>query len=374
MKTNTADVAIVGAGIVGLAFAYAHASKGRRVVVFERNERAIGASVRNFGLIWPIGQPFGHLYERALRSRNIWAQIAPQANLWHAATGSLHLAYHPTELAVLEELVSAARRFDVGCELLTPSQTLAKSNAVRSEGLVGALWSPTEINVDPRQALSTLPGWLEREWSVSFRFGENIQGISSPTIETRSEQWAVSEAVICSGADFEMLYPAVFAESGLMRCKLQMMRTAPQPDDWKLGPSLCAGLTLTHYDSFKICPSLPDLRKRFEKEMPFYIKHGIHVLLSQTATGELTIGDSHEYGLTLSPFDREDINAAILDYLRTFAIAPSFAIAERWHGIYPKLSGKTEFIAKPEKGVTIVNGLGGAGMTFSFGLAHELVR
>jgi FAD dependent oxidoreductase TIGR03364 len=373
MKTNTADVAIVGAGIVGLAFAYAHASKGRRVVVFERNERAIGASVRNFGLIWPIGQPFGHLYERALRSRNIWAQIAPQANLWHAATGSLHLAYHPTELAVLEELVSAARRFDVGCELLTPSQTLAKSNAVRSEGLVGALWSPTEINVDPRQALSTLPGWLEREWSVSFRFGENIQGISSPTIETRSEQWAVSEAVICSGADFEMLYPAVFAESGLMRCKLQMMRTAPQPDDWKLGPSLCAGLT-THYDSFKICPSLPDLRKRFEKEMPFYIKHGIHVLLSQTATGELTIGDSHEYGLTLSPFDREDINAAILDYLRTFAIAPSFAIAERWHGIYPKLSGKTEFIAKPEKGVTIVNGLGGAGMTFSFGLAHELVR
>lgn len=374
MKTNSADVAIIGAGIVGLAFAYAHASKGRRVVVFERNERAIGASVRNFGLIWPIGQPFGNLYERALRSRNIWAQIAPQANLWHAATGSLHLAYHPTELAVLEELVSAARRFDLGCELLTPSQTLAKSNAVRSDGLVGALWSPTEINVDPRQALSMLPGWLEREWSVRFRFGESIQGISLPTIETRSEQWTISEAVICSGADFEMLYPAVFAESGLTRCKLQMMRTAPQPEDWKLGPSLCAGLTLTHYDSFKICPSLPDLRKRFEKEMPFYVKHGIHVLLSQTAGGELTIGDSHEYGLTLSPFDREDINAAILDYLRTFAIAPSLAVAERWHGIYPKLSGKTEFIAKPEKGVTIVNGLGGAGMTFSFGLAHEMVR
>lgn len=374
MKTNTADIAIVGAGIVGLAFAYAHASKGRRVVVFERNERAIGASVRNFGLIWPIGQPFGALYERALRSRNIWAQIAPQANLWHAATGSLHLAYHPTELAVLEELVSAARRFDVGSELLTASQTLAKSKAVRAEGLLGALWSPSEINVDPRQALSTLPGWLEREWSVSFRFGQSIQGISLPTIETRTEQWTVSEAVVCSGADFEILYPQVFAESGLTRCKLQMMRTAPQPDEWKLGPSLCAGLTLTHYDSFKICPSLPDLRKRFEKEMPFFVKHGIHVLLSQTATGELTIGDSHEYGLTLSPFDREDINVAILDYLRKFASAPSFAIAERWHGIYPKLPGKTEFVTTPQKGVTIVNGLGGAGMTFSFGLAHETVR
>jgi glycine/D-amino acid oxidase-like deaminating enzyme len=103
------------------------------------------------------------------------------------------------------------------------------------------------------------------------------------------------------------------------------------------------------------------------------VKHGIHVLLSQTSLGELTIGDSHEYG-ALSPFDREEINEAILDYLKSFAVAPSFEIVERWHGIYPKLPGKTEFIARPEKGVTIVNGLGGAGMTFSFGLAAEIVR
>ena len=374
MKTETADVAIIGAGIVGLAFAHAHASKGRRVVVFERTERALGASIRNFGLIWPIGQPFGALYNRALRSRNLWAQIAPQAGLWHAATGSLHLAHHPSEMAVLEELVSAARNHDVGCELLTAAQTLEKSKAVRADGLLGALWSPTEINVDPRQALWTLPTWLEKDWSVTFRFGETVNSIAMPNIETKSERWTVSEVVVCSGQDFETLYPKIFAESGMTRCKLQMMRTAAQADHWQLGPSLCAGLTLTHYDSFKVCPSLPDLRQRFQKELPFFVKHGIHVLLSQTAPGELTIGDSHEYGLALSPFDREDINRAIMEYLRTFAVAPSFEIVERWHGIYPKLAGKTEFVANPEKGVTIVNGLGGAGMTFSFGLAHETVR
>ena len=195
-----------------------------------------------------------------------------------------------------------------------------------------------------------------------------------PTVETKSERWTVGEVIVCSGGDFETLYPKIFAESGLTRCKLQMMRTAPQADRWLLGPSLCAGLTLTHYDSFKVCPSLPDLRARFEKEYAFFVKHGIHVLLSQTAQGELIIGDSHEYGLALTPFDREEINQAILNYLRAFAVAPSFDIVERWHGIYPKLSGKTEFIARPEQGVTIVNGLGGAGMTFSFGLAHEMVR
>jgi FAD dependent oxidoreductase TIGR03364 len=374
MSAQSADVAVIGAGIVGLAFAHAHARKGRRVVVFERTERALGASIRNFGLIWPIGQPFGASYNRALRSRNIWAEIAPRAGLWHAATGSLHLAYHATEMAVLEEFVSAARAHDTGCALLTPAQTLAKSHAVRGENLLGALWSPTEINVDPRQALWTLPQYLERELGVTFRFGEQVNGISLPALETKSESWNVSEVYVCSGADFETLYPKVFAASGLTRCKLQMMRTAPQPNAWMLGPSLCAGLTLTHYDSFKICPSLPDLKKRFEKEFPFHVKNGIHVLLSQTAVGELTIGDSHEYGLALSPFDREAINRAIIEYLQTFATAPNFEIAERWHGIYPKLAGQTEFIATPENGVTIVNGLSGAGMTFSFGLADEKVH
>jgi FAD dependent oxidoreductase TIGR03364 len=314
------------------------------------------------------------LYNRALRSRNIWADIAKRAGLWHAATGSLHLAYHPSEIAVLEELVSAARNHDVGCEMLTAAETLEKSRAVKSDGVLGALWSPVEINIDPRQALWTLPKWMERELGVTFRFGEQVNAISMPNVETKDEKWTVSELVVCSGQDFETLYPKVFAASGLTRCKLQMMRTAPQANGWELGPSLCAGLTLTHYDSFKSCPSLPALKKRFEQEFPFHVKNGIHVLLSQTSLGELTIGDSHEYGLALTPFDREEINKAILDYLNTFAVAPSFEIAERWHGIYPKLAGKTEFIAAPEEGVTIVNGLSGAGMTFSFGLADEVVR
>jgi FAD dependent oxidoreductase TIGR03364 len=203
-----ADVAVIGAGIVGLAFAHAHARLGRKVVVLERTERALGASIRNFGLVWPIGQPFGPLYQRALRSRNLWKDIAARAGLWHAATGSLHLAYHPGELAVIEEMAAQAKTAAVECSVLTARETLAKSAAVRAEGLLGALWSPTEINVDPRQALWTLPGWMERELGVTFRFGETVNAITMPTLETKNERWTVGQAYVCSGADFETLYSA----------------------------------------------------------------------------------------------------------------------------------------------------------------------
>ncbi len=103
-----------------------------------------------------------------------------------------------------------------------------------------------------------------------------------------------------------------------------------------------------------------------------YKEHGVHVLLAQHADGSLIIGDSHHYFKTVEPFDSEAVNQLILKYLATF-LDVEFDIVERWHGVYPKLSGSILLELEPEPGVTIINGLGGAGMTLSFGIAEEIV-
>ena len=154
-----------------------------------------------------------------------------------------------------------------------------------------------------------------------------------------------------------------------------MMRLISQPNEWKIGPALCGGLTLVHYEAFKQTPSHGALKAYYEENHPEYLKWGLNVMVSQNGSGELTIGDSHEYGKDLSPFNQEFIDQMILDYLATFADFKDWSISSRWHGIYPKMmNGATELVLQPQEGVMIVNGLGGAGMTMSFGLAEEILN
>ncbi|MCB0639524.1 MAG: TIGR03364 family FAD-dependent oxidoreductase [Lewinella sp.] len=373
MKHRSYDVAVVGGGIVGLAHAYQAARRGRKVAVFEREDQAVGASIRNFGMVWPIGQATATV-ERALRSRQHWLDLAQAAGFWAQPWGSLHLAYHPDELAVLEEFVSGVAGQPYRVRLLKPDEIPAISSAVRGQGLLGGMFSATEVNVDPRQAVQRITGYLAERMGVDFYHRHSIREIQHPYLRTATATYAADRIIVANGADFATLYPEQFDAAPLRKCKLQMMRTAPQPGAWQLGPNLAAGLTLQHYASFAQCPSLPVLKQRLAAEMPEYNRYGIHVMMSQTALGELTIGDSHEYGHTFDPFNREEINRLILDYLHTFALAPDLQIAEHWYGVYAKLTnGATELLLEPEPGVLIVNGVGGAGMTLSFGLAEEVM-
>jgi len=369
---RSADIAIVGAGIVGLAHAYMALRKGYRVVLFEREQFAIGASVRNFGLVWPIGQEPGVGLDRALRARQHWLEVSQQAGFSLQTNGSLHVAYHEDEWNVLNEFMQLYKDTDYRCSLLSPAQVAQHSTVTRQEGLYGALYSDTEGTVYAREAVRRIPQWLQEKHGLIVRYGNVVTEIAVPKIKTARETWHVDKVYVCSGADFETLYPEVFDQYPVSKCKLQMLKAIPEKPV-NLGPTLCAGLTLRHYAAFSKCASLAAVDARYDLENKGYKDHGVHVLLAQNAQGELIIGDSHHYSRTVEPFDQEFVNDIILDYLRNFTSLGNLRIVERWHGIYPKLQGNLNLLVEPEPNVTIVNGLGGAGMTLSFGLAEEVI-
>ncbi|HEU5115702.1 MAG TPA: TIGR03364 family FAD-dependent oxidoreductase [Isosphaeraceae bacterium] len=373
MTTQMYDDAVVGAGVVGLATAYALAKRGRRVVVFERCARAEGASVRNFGMLWPIGQPGGARFSLACHSLALWREVLEEANLWHSHGGSLHLAYREDEAAILREYVDLAHHEAQPVAWLKPRETLAKAPRVRSEGLIGGMWSPSETCIDPREVIGSLPAWLTERFGVQFVFGCQVFARENAKIRTSHDTWQAESLYVCPGADLQTLYPGLFESMGLIRCKLQMMRSEPIGEAERIGPMLAGGLTLRHYPAFERCPSLPALRRRIAEETPEYDHYGIHVLASQNGRGEVVIGDSHEYGDAIEPFDKAEIDALVLDYLSSFLDVPGLRIAQRWHGIYVKHPVEPYVVARPEPSVTVVAGLGGAGMTLSFGLGEQVV-
>ncbi len=369
---KTADIAIVGGGIIGLAHAYMALRKGYRVVLFERDEFAVGASVRNFGLVWPIGQEPGIGLEKALRSRHHWEEVAREAGFWMHANGSMHVVYHDDEWQVLNEFIKYYRDAAYDCSLLTAVQVQDKSPVVRTENLKGGLWSATEGTVYAREAIRRIPLWLQEKYGLILRFGHVVTEISIPLVKTSREQWRADKVIICNGADFETLYPILFDAQPISKCKLQMLKGVSDKKI-KLGPTLCAGLTLRHYAAFAHCPSLKIVDARYDKESAEFKKYGVHVLLAQNEAGEFIIGDSHEYSQTVEPFDSEEINQVILDYLHQFVDLGNLTITERWHGVYPKLQGNINLMLEAAKDVIIVNGFGGAGMTLSFGVAEEVI-
>jgi len=369
------DVVIVGAGIVGLATALAAHREGKRVTICDRHCSPVGASIRNFGMIWPIGQPKGTLFELAMRSRAIWLDLADQAGFFCEPSGSMHVARREDELRVLEEFVAAegeSRR----ASLLTPEDVLAHTPGVNPDGLIGGMYSPLELNVESRTAIKKVWNWVHTQEGIDLVTGFEAASVRPNTVVSTDGCVLEGEHVyLTAGHDGLYHYPDLFPCDAYALCKLQMMRTVPQPGSWKMGAHVAGGWTLRHYGAFADCPSLPALRQRISDEQPEFDTHGIHIMLSQHSAGDLVIGDSHHYSESVSPFDDEHVDKLILDHAKLLVDAPTWQIDKRWHGIYLKRTDeRTLLVQSPGPGITIINAMGGAGMTLSFGVAELAVK
>ncbi len=164
------DVVVVGAGIVGLATAIAAHRKGLSVTIVDRHHAPIGASIRNFGMIWPIGQPRGALFDLAMRSRAIWLELSEQVGFFCEPSGSVHVAHREDELRVLREFI-AAEGEDRRAQLLMPEEVRAHTPGINPRGLIGGMYSPLELNVESRTAIAQIWEWIREQPEVELITG-----------------------------------------------------------------------------------------------------------------------------------------------------------------------------------------------------------
>jgi len=362
---GSVDLAIVGAGIVGLAHALAAARAGLTVAVLEREARANGASVRNFGFVTVTGQGAGETWRRARRSREVWAEIAPAAGIPVLHRGLVLACRRAEALAVAEQFASGP--MGEGCRVLAPAELDAFG--VFADGLAGGLHSPHELRVEPREALPKLAAWLAAEHGVRFHWRTHVRAVAPPVIETSAGRLRAARAVVCPCTDFLTLFPEAIAQHAPVRCKLHMLRL-PDPG-FRLPAAVMSDLGLVRYLGYAAAPGLSALRSRLEAEQPEALANGIHLIVVQSADGTLVVGDSHHYGDTPDPFMPESVDRLIIKEAAAVLRLPNDPRpVERWVGEYPSAAAPA-FIAAPDPLVRVVIVTSGTGMSTAFALAEE---
>ncbi len=367
---ETFDIAIIGAGIVGLAHALAAVERGLKVVVLDRDARANGASIRNFGFITVTGQERGACWRRARRSAEIWDRIAGPAGIEVVHRGLLVAARRREAMSVLEAF--AGTEMGEGCELLDANDARARCPMLAPGAVAGALWSGRDLRVESRTAIPKLAAWLESR-GVAFRRPVLVRGVECGRLETTAGSIEAGAVIVSAGDDFLTLFPDRIAAYGLTRCKLHMLRVDPGAGFGRLQGTIMADLSLVRYLGYAALPEAAALRRIVESEQPEAILHGVHLIVVQGRDGSLVVGDSHHYGDPPDPFSPETVDQVILDELHATLSLPEARVTERWTGTYASASDRLMLVDSPSPEVRIVIVTSGTGASTAFAIAEEVL-
>jgi FAD dependent oxidoreductase TIGR03364 len=363
------DLAVVGAGIVGLACALAGARRGKRVAVIDRDAQANGASVRNFGFVTVTGQARGETWRRARRTREVWAEVADPAGIAVIHRALILVARRPEAIAVIEAFL--ATEMGQGCRLLSPAEAVRAHPWAAGAGWLGALSSPHELRVESRQAIPRLAAWLEARHGVAFRRGAAVTAVATSRLETAGGPIEAEAIAVCPGDDLASVFPQTIAAAGLTRCKLQMLRLADP--GFALGAGVMSDLGLIRYAGYAALPPAAALRARLAAEQAEHLAHGVHLIVVQSADGTLVVGDSHHYAPTPDPVSHTAVDRLILGEFEAVFGRAAPPVVERWTGTYAAATDRTVLIEAPLPGVRLVMVTTGAGASIGFALGEEIV-
>lgn len=365
------DLLVVGAGILGIAHALEAARVGMTVRVLERDSRAIGASIRNFGHACVTAQS-DDLLETALDSRDGWLTAAAESGIWAREAGAIVLARSHTELGLLEEFRD--HRGAEFVEVLDAASTMARIGTPSADsGILGGAFLPADLRVDPRTAVAGLTASLAGRPGIEVLFRTAVGRIGDGEVETSRGTFTADHVVVCTGHDLDQLLPDLADRHRVRRCALEMASADAVPG-LRTESALLTGYSMVRYGGFSALPSGPAVAAELAVRSPDLVGLDANIMLTARPDGTLLLGDSHHRDLTVDPFLDEGAAQLLLDELASIVSPPGFRIRQRWQGVYAT-SPDTDLVVervRPRTTAAVVTT--GIGMTMSFGVARRVLR
>lgn len=359
------DLAVIGAGIVGLGHAAAARARGLRVVVVERADRLNGATIRNFGHVGTSMQA-GQGREYAERAAELYRQYAHRAGFTLLQRGSVVVATADDEMQAIRDsgqgrMLSAAEVADL----------------VPVSGAVGAALLPDDMQVDPREAGPALAAWLAKD-GVEFRWSTAALAAETGTLHTTRGEIRAENIVWCVNADLDAVLPEVATRHGVLRCGLDMMLV----DGVGLDRPLLTGSSMLRYPAFA-GDAADAVRARYAAERTELLELDINQMYTEMPGRGLFVGDTHHIDSTLAPFQDERAFEVLGREAHRLLGAGSLGtgspgtgslgVRQRWQGVYAK--APQDFLRETvTDGVHVSAVTTGIGMTTGLGLGEAVIH
>ena len=219
------DVAIIGGGLLGSAFAWGLADRGLHTVVFDEGDNAIRTARGNFGLVWVQGKGRGMPeYARwSLNSSLHWVDFAERlkqetgVDTRYHRCGGFVICLDDKEFETNLELLEALRAEsnEQGYEYEKLNHAELKKRIPMVGDVAGATYCPHDGHCDPLRLLRALhTGYLNREGEYRPRTQiTSIRGLEGGGFELSTaadEVVAVAEKlIVAAGHGSRKLGPQV---------------------------------------------------------------------------------------------------------------------------------------------------------------------
>lgn len=148
---DSAQVAIIGGGIIGCSTAYHLTQMGcRDVVILEKGELTSGSTWHAAGLVGQL-RAERNITRMLQYSVSLYENLEAETGLttgWKK-TGCLHLAKTPERMYELKKGATTAKSFGLEMNIITPSEAKSLFPIMDASDLVGAAFMPTDGQADP---------------------------------------------------------------------------------------------------------------------------------------------------------------------------------------------------------------------------------
>lgn len=325
--------------------------------------------MRNFGFITVTGQERGTAWARARRSCAIWEEVAREAGIPILQRGLWMMTRRPEGAAVLEAFVRT--EMGEGCEIMDRAAASTRCAEVVHPGVQAILRSTVDLRVESREAIPKIAVWLAERLGVVFLRDALVHAVEPPHVSTSRGRIEAAAVIICPGDDIVSLFPERIENYQVSRCKLQMLRL--ESPGFLLPGALMSDLGLVRYAGYAELPEAAPLRARLEAEQGEYLKHGIHLIVVQSADGSLVMGDSHHYARTTDFFANDRVDELILEEFTAATGLQPPRIRERWIGTYASATNRTMFVDSPSPEIRIVMVTTGSGASTGFAIGEEVI-